>query len=132
MGLAGWANVLVPPPLGFVGVKAELLPLRFVFELDVLFELLNDWVLEEPGADVVMILLLSNEAELNDKRSLPKLLRNPVAGPAAFEEHDENNPPTIEGPAPVEPDKTFGAEVFRPNIGVGSAGLIKRSLARRF
>lgn len=106
-------------PLAFVGVKAELL-LLFAFELDVF--ILNACV-EEPT------LLLNRDGELNGKRSLP---RNPEEGPLAFEEHEENKPPTTDGPTPVDPDKTLGAEVLRPSIGVGSAGFIKRSLARRF
>lgn len=78
-------------------------------------------------------LLPNNVPELNDgKRSLPKLLRKPVVGPITPEE-PENNPPTTEGPAaPVEPGNIVEVELFTPNIGVGSAGFMKRSLARRF
>lgn len=91
-------------------------------------------LLEEPP-DGLLVVLPNRDADVNDKRSL--LLRNPDGGgPAlAFEEHEENRPPTTDGPPPtppVDPDKTFGADVLRPSIGVGSAGLIKRSLARRF
>lgn len=84
------------------------------------------------GGATTPALLPNNEAELNDSRSPLKLFRKPVEGPAVEFEELENKPPTTEGPAPVEPDKTFGAEVLRPNMGVGSAGFIKRSLARRF
>lgn len=71
--------------------------------------------------------------ELNDcNRSLPKFCRKPEDGPAELVEL-ENRPPTTVGPtAPVEPDNTFGAEILRLSIGAGSAGLMKRSLARRF
>lgn len=63
----------------------------------------------------------------------PRFERKPPAAFPADTDADEE-----ELPGPMIPSSgfvvvsTLGAEVFRPSMGVGSAGLIKRSLARRF
>lgn len=148
IGLAGCAKE-VELELLFVGVNAdndELLVFMMLLELlDELFELMLIGLDAAPipvvFSDNVVFELDGNiEAgmppppPLRLKRSLFMFDKNPL--PAA-----ENNPdPPVMTPAPVAPVdnneltlvSTLGADVFKPNIGVGSAGFINRSLARRF
>lgn len=156
MGLAGWIKAGAAELGGLVGVKAdsdELLLLLTRLPLDELFRLmfirLDDddealelpvnWESRPPPARNVELPPPTPAVVIDPRlsRSPPKFDRKP---PAAFPDPDADDEETeAEEPlGPIMPRSgfvgvsTFGAEVFRPNMGVGSAGLIKRSLARRF
>lgn len=78
------------------------------------------------------------------KRSAFKFCKKPPVPPKSVEEFKAAPvklgfvppplppPPLTAVPKSELPLSTLGAEVLRPSMGVGNAGLMKRSLARRF
>jgi len=152
MGLAGWMKAVAAELGGLVGVNAdseELLLLLTRLPLDELFRLmfirLDDddealelpvsWASKPPPPPPAKKVALppAEDIEPRLRRSPPRFERKPPAAFPADTDADEEELPVPRMPSSgfVEVS-TFGAEVFRPSMGVGSAGLMKRSLARRF